>query len=78
MDGFTIIDAVVAAVIILSAILARHPDRTLIVIAHAGPARALAFDQVVTLGPDPALDPALRNSRGEAPNQRENARENAV
>lgn len=59
---------------ILGAILARHPGRTIIVIAHAGPARALAFDQVVTLAPDPAL----RNSRGEAPNQRENARENAV
>ncbi|KGJ16309.1 hypothetical protein IX57_12875 [Paracoccus sanguinis] len=63
-----------AAAAILSAILARHPDRTLIVIAHAGPARDLGFDQVVALAPDPAL----RSSRGEAPNQRENARENAV
>ncbi|MFC0339866.1 ABC transporter ATP-binding protein [Paracoccus niistensis] len=63
-----------AAAAILSAILARHPDRTILVIAHAGPARALAFDQVVTL----TADPALRSSRGEAPNQRENARENAV
>lgn len=67
-----------AAAAILSAILSRHPGRTILVIAHAGPARALAFDQVVTLGPDPALPPALRSSRGEAPNQRENARENAV
>ncbi|WP_231565701.1 ABC transporter transmembrane domain-containing protein [Paracoccus sanguinis] len=63
-----------AAAAILSAILARHPNRTLIVIAHAGPARDLGFDQVVALAPDPAL----RSSRGEAPNQRENARENAV
>lgn len=63
-----------AAAAILSAILARHPDRTILVIAHAGPARALAFDQVVTL----VADPALRSSRGEAPSHRENARENAV
>lgn len=60
---------------ILSAIRCRFPDRTLIVIAHAGPARALAFDQVVPLAPDPAL---LRSLRGDMPNQRENARENAV
>lgn len=63
-----------AATAISSAILRRHPDRTIIVIAHAGPARDLAFDQVVTLVPHAAF----RNSRGEAPYQRENARENAV
>lgn len=59
---------------VLAAITARHPGRTLIVIAHAGPAREMRFDQTVTLAPDPAL----RNSRGEAPNQRAKARENAV
>lgn len=59
---------------ILDRLLTRYADRTIIVIAHAGPARELPFDQVVTL----AADPALRNSRGEAPNHRENARENAV
>lgn len=59
---------------ILAAVRARHARGTILVIAHAGPARALAFDQVLTLRPDPAL----RSARGEAPNQRENARENAV
>lgn len=59
---------------VLTAIAARHPDRTLIIIAHAGPAREMRFDQAVVLLPDPAL----RNSRGEAPNQRANAREKAV
>lgn len=59
---------------ILTAICARHPGRTILVIAHSGPARALPFDQVVTLGPDPAL----RSARGDAPNHREHARENAV
>ena len=72
-ESLSEVDAPTAAAI-LSAILARHPDRTILVIAHAGPARAMAFDQVVTL----VADPALRSSRGEAPNQRENARENAV
>lgn len=60
---------------ILNAILRRFLDRTILVIAHAGAARDLAFDQVVTLEPDPA---ALRMSRGDMPNQREKAREKAV
>ena len=72
-ESLSEVDAPTAAAI-LSAILARHPGRTILVIAHAGPARALAFDQAVMLIPDPAL----RSSRGEAPNQREKARENAV
>ena len=72
-ESLSEVDAPTAAAI-LSAILARHPGRTILVIAHAGPARALAFDQAVMLAPDPAL----RSSRGEAPNQREKARENAV
>ena len=72
-ESLSEVDAPTAAAI-LSAIQARHPGRTILVIAHAGPARALAFDQAVMLAPDPAL----RSSRGEAPNQREKARENAV
>lgn len=72
-ESLSEVDAPTAAAI-LSAILARYPGRTILVIAHAGPARALAFDQAVMLAPDPAL----RSSRGEAPNQREKARENAV
>lgn len=59
---------------ILSRIRTRHPERTLLVIAHAGPARGLPFDQVLTLTPDPAF----LSARGDMPNQRENARENAV
>ncbi len=59
---------------ILTAVRDRFPDRTIMVIAHAGPARDLPFDQVVALAPD---DP-LRSSRGGTPRQRENARENAV
>lgn len=76
-EALSEVDAPSAAAI-LQAVLSRHPGRTVIVIAHAGPARELAFDQVVTLSPEPVLEPALRNSRGEAPNHRENARENAV
>lgn len=59
---------------ILSAIRTRFPDRTIIVIAHAGPARDLPFDQVVTLAPTRTL----RSAPGGTPHQRENARENAV
>ena len=59
---------------ILTAVRDRFPDRTIIVIAHAGPARDLPFDQVVAL----ADDDALRSSRGGTPRQRANARENAV
>ncbi|MBV0892790.1 ABC transporter ATP-binding protein/permease [Paracoccus sp. Z118] len=72
-ESLSEVDAAAAAEI-LSAIMRRHPERTLVVIAHAGPARDLGFDQVVTL----TVDPAFRNARGDAPNQRENARENAV
>lgn len=59
---------------ILHAIRAEWPKRSLIVIAHAGPARDLGFDQRILLSPAPDL----RNSRGDMPNQRENAREKAV
>ena len=59
---------------ILAAIRARFPDRTIIVIAHAGPARELAFDQVVALAPARVL----RSAPGGTPHQREKARENAV
>lgn len=59
---------------ILTAIRARFPDRTIIVIAHAGPARELAFDQVVALAPARLL----RSAPGGTPHQREKARENAV
>lgn len=68
------VDAATARAI-LSALRRDFSERTVIVIAHAGPAREMAFDQSVTLQPDPA---ALRMSRGDMPNQRENARENAV
>ncbi|AUH34205.1 ABC transporter ATP-binding protein [Paracoccus tegillarcae] len=60
---------------ILTVIRDRFPDRTIIVIAHAGPAREMAFDQVALLRADPSV---LRNSRGDTPNQRVKARENAV
>lgn len=59
---------------ILGAVRARYPGRTIIVIAHAGPARELPFDQVVTLMPASPL----RSARGGTPHQREKARENAV
>lgn len=59
---------------ILAAIRKRFADRTMIVIAHAGPARELLFDQTLLLKPDWHL----RSSRGGTPHQREKARENAV
>ncbi|MDQ1849939.1 ABC transporter ATP-binding protein [Gemmobacter fulvus] len=60
---------------ILARIDAAYADRTRILIAHAGPAREGPFDQRITLSP---ASPACRNARGDAPYQRENARENAV
>ncbi|GAA0292336.1 ABC transporter ATP-binding protein [Rhodovulum strictum] len=60
---------------ILATLDARYADRTRIFIAHAGPAREGRFDQRITLSSRP---PERRNSRGDSPNQRENARENAV
>ncbi|MDO5706490.1 MAG: ABC transporter ATP-binding protein [Paracoccus sp. (in: a-proteobacteria)] len=59
---------------ILVALDRRLAGRTIIVIAHAGPAREMTFGQVLTLRPDPLC----RNARGDWPNQRENAREKAV
>ena len=59
---------------ILAAIRGRFPKRTIIVIAHAGPARDLPFDHVLPLAPGSPL----RSAPGGTPRQRENARENAV
>jgi len=60
---------------ILTAIEAHYADRTRIFIAHSGPAREGAFDQRITLSSRP---PVRLSSRGDCPNQREKARENAV
>ena len=60
---------------ILSAIDAHYPGRTRIFIAHSGPAREGRFDQRITLTSSVAI---FLSSRGEAPYQRENAREKAV
>lgn len=60
---------------ILAAIDAHFPRRTRIFIAHSGPAREGAFDQRITLT---SSLPIFLSSRGEAPYQRENAREKAV
>ncbi|WP_413871783.1 ABC transporter ATP-binding protein [Albidovulum sp.] len=59
---------------ILASLRRRFADRTIIVIAHAGPARDLPFDQILSLSPQSPL----RNTRGGTPHQREKARENAV
>ena len=59
---------------ILAAIRGRFPKRTIIVIAHAGPARDLPVDHVLPLAPGSPL----RSAPGGTPRQRENARENAV
>ncbi len=60
---------------ILAAIDARRPDTTRIFIAHSGPAREGQFDQRITLT---SSAPIFLSSRGEAPYQREKAREKAV
>ncbi len=60
---------------ILAALLAAFPQRLLVFIAHNGPVRALDFDQRITLS---SVAPLRLSSRGETPNQRENAREKAV
>ncbi|MFC3527075.1 ABC transporter ATP-binding protein [Paracoccus mangrovi] len=60
---------------ILAAIDAHCPGRTRIFIAHSGPAREGRFDQRITLTSSVAI---FLSSRGEAPYQRENAREKAV
>ena len=60
---------------ILAAIDARHPERSRIFIAHSGPAREGRFDQRIILASSAA---SFLSSRGEAPYQRENAREKAV
>ncbi|MEF9601912.1 ATP-binding cassette domain-containing protein, partial [Paracoccus sp. PXZ] len=60
---------------ILAAIEARRADATRIFIAHSGPAREGRFDQRITLT---SSAPIFLSSRGEAPYQREKAREKAV
>ena len=60
---------------ILTAIEANRAGRTHIFIAHSGPAREGRFDQRITLT---SSAPIFLSSRGEAPYQRENAREKAV
>ena len=60
---------------ILAAIDTRHADRTRIFIAHSGPAREGRFDQRITLT---SSAPIFLSSRGDAPYQREKAREKAV
>ncbi|MFC3568168.1 ABC transporter ATP-binding protein [Paracoccus simplex] len=60
---------------ILAAIEARRGEATRIFIAHSGPAREGRFDQRITLT---SSAPIFLSSRGEAPYQREKARENAV
>jgi ATP-binding cassette subfamily B protein len=59
---------------ILASMRHRFAERTIIIIAHAGPARDLPFDQILSLAPHSPL----RNTRGGTPHQREKARENAV
>ncbi|ARE42253.1 Phosphonate ABC transporter ATP-binding protein [Rhodovulum sp. P5] len=73
-ESLSEIDAA-AARRILTALDTHYPDRTRIFIAHAGPAREGPFDQRITLS---SLPPVRRNSRGDSPNQRENAREKAL
>ncbi|MDB6176259.1 ABC transporter ATP-binding protein [Paracoccus sp. Z330] len=60
---------------ILAALERHRATAVFIFIAHSGPVRDLDFDQVITLT---ASVPILRSSRGDAPYQRENAREKAV
>lgn len=60
---------------ILHVIDTAFADRLRIFTAHNGPVRAQAFDQRITLS---SIAPLRRISSGDSPNQRENARENAV
>ena len=73
-ESFSEIDEA-GAMRILAALETRFPERLLIFIAHNGPVRGLDFDQRITLS---SIAPLRLSSRGETPNQRENAREKAV
>lgn len=73
-EAFSEIDDA-AASRILSAIAQEMAGRSRIFIAHSGPVRQQTFDQRITLS---SANPIRRISRGGAPYQRENARENAV
>ncbi|EKV27644.1 ABC transporter, ATP-binding/permease protein [Caenispirillum salinarum AK4] len=70
-ESLSEVDPATAAKIV-AAIDAAFPDRTRILVAHAGAETLGPFDQVVS----PRAD--LRTARGEAPAQRVKARENAV